>query len=132
MTPEARTQQARPSKSRNQGARKAPQKSRKPHEGDALDDLRREVARINERLDELAEQLEATVPSASAPIAPTPIQDADDPSPFGSFQSLRVLAMRMAVSGVPRRRAERRLRGAGSYDELKQILDEAYGHRAGH
>ncbi len=41
-----------------------------------------------------------------------------------------MLAMRMAVTGVPRRRAERRLRGAGTYEELKQILDEAYGHRA--
>ena len=93
-----------------------------------MDELRREVARINERLDELAERLEATGAKPQAPR--TDISDAGEASPFGSFQSLRVLAMRMAVTGVPRRRAERRLRGAGSYEELKQILDEAYGHRA--
>jgi hypothetical protein len=49
---------------------------------------------------------------------------------LGSSQSLRVLAMRMAVTGTSRRVAERRLRGTVAPEELQQILDEAYGKRS--
>ena len=48
---------------------------------------------------------------------------------LGSSQSVRVLAMRMAVTGTARRVAERRLRGTAPPEELRQILDEAYGRR---
>lgn len=92
---------------------------------DALEDVRRELEDIGERLDALRARVEEVAPGATLRRGRFGVDNS-----LGSSQSLRVLAMRMAVTGVSRRVAERRLRGTVAPEELQLILDEAYGRRA--